>query len=236
MLDPWCAARLIRSLDGFLLSKQSLTFNLDFMYIRANHQPKEIAHAHDLIRRNMFATLVGTSPDGLIASHLPFMFDPKRGTHGTLISHMARANPHAALLTNEQEMLVIFTGAHGYMSPSWYPERNSAPAWNYAAVHCYGKPAVQSASDSEQNINDLVSLMEKGRPNEWLTSELGEGGVAEALPRIICFEIELTRLEAKFKMAQGEHPANLSAALSKLEENGQTELVEYMREYNNLPK
>ena len=56
------------------------------------------------------------------------------------------------------------------------------------------------------------------------------------MPNIVCFEIELTRLEAKFKMAQGEHPANLNAALSKLEENGETELVEYMREYNNMPK
>ena len=207
-----------------------------FMYIRANHQPKDIAHAYDLMRSNMFATLVGTSPAGPIASHLPFMFDPERGTRGTLISHMARANPHAMLLGDRQEMLVIFMGAHGYMSPSWYPERQSAPAWNYAAVHCYGKPVVQSASDSERNINDLVNLMEKGRPNPWSTSELGEAGLTEALPRIVCFEIEVTRLEAKFKMAQGEHPANLRAAIAKLDETGQTELVAYMREYNNIPK
>jgi len=206
------------------------------MYIRHNHQPKDIAHAHDLIRRNMFATLVGVSPNGLIASHLPFMFDPVRGAHGTLISHMARANPHAALLGDGQEMLVIFMGAHGYMSPSWYPKRESAPAWNYAAVHCYGKPVVQSAVDSERNINELVKLMEEGRPNQWTMSELGEGGVAEALPRIVCFEIEVTRLEAKFKMAQGEHPANLRAAIARIEGEGRIELAEYMREYNNMPK
>lgn len=206
------------------------------MYIRANHQPKDIAHVHDLIYRNMFATLIGASPDGLVASHLPFMFDPERGAHGTLISHMARSNPHAALLDNAQQMLVIFIGAHGYMSSSWYPERGSAPAWNYAAVHCYGKPVVQPADDAERNINDLVNLMEEGRPNQWSTNELGEDGVAEALLRIACLEIEVTRLEAKFKMAQGERPANLQTAIVKFEENGQIELAEYMREYNNLPK
>lgn len=205
------------------------------MYIRNNHQPKDIEHAHDLIRRYMFATLIGTSCDGLVASHLPFMFDEGRGIHGTLVSHMARANPHADLLDN-QEMLVIFAGPHSYMSPSWYPERKSAPAWNYGSVHCYGKPVVQSERDSEQNINNLVTLMEKGRPNQWTTSELGEGGVREALPRIVCFAMEVTRLEAKFKMAQGEHPANLRAAILKLEESGQTELAGYMREYNDMPK
>lgn len=206
------------------------------MYIRANHQPKNLADVHDLICRNVFATLVGMSPNGLIASHLPFMFNSERGAHGTLISHLARANPHAALLGGEGEMMVIFTGAHGYLSPSWYPERTSAPAWNYAAVHCYGKPRVQSAINSERNIDDLVELMEKDRPNRWATSELGAGVLKAMLPAIVCFEIEITRLEAKFKMAQGEHPANLRAAVAKLEEDGQIELAEYMREYNDLPK
>lgn len=206
------------------------------MYVRSNHQPKDRAHVYDLMRRNIFATLIGISSNGLIASHLPFMFDSERGAHGTLISHLARANPHAVLLGDGQEMLVIFTGAHGYLSPSWYPKRESAPAWNYAAVHCYGKTVLQSESDSERNINDLVNLMEAGRLNRWNSNEIGEHGVAQALSRIVCFEIEITRLEAKFKMAQGEHPENLSAAVARLEENGQTELADCMREYNNIPK
>jgi transcriptional regulator len=205
------------------------------MYVRADHRPKEPAHAGELIRRNMFATLIGASPEGLIASHLPFMFDHERGAHGTLVSHMARANPHTALLGSGQEMLVIFTGAHGYMSPSWYPDRRSAPAWNYAAVHCYGTPVVQSARDSERIINALVDLMEGGRANRWSADELGAGGVAEALQGIVCFEIEVTRLEAKFKMGQGERPGNLRAAITRLEAEGRDELVEYMREYNDLP-
>ena len=206
------------------------------MYIRHNHYPKNVEHIHDLIRRNMFATLIGTSLDGLIASHLPFMYDSERGVNGTLISHMARANPHSALLDKEQEMFVIFMGAHGYMSPSWYPERASAPGWSYAAVHCYGKPVVQSAVDSAVNINQLVRLMEQGRPNQWTVDELGENGLAEALPSIVCFEIEITRLEAKFKLAQGGHPANIRAAIASIESEGGLELAEYMREYNNMPK
>lgn len=204
------------------------------MYIRNNHHPKDIAHVHELIRHNMFATIIGTAPHGLLASHLPFMFDPKRGGHGTLISHMARANPHTALLGEGQEMLVIFLGAHGYLSPSWYKKRTSAPAWAYAAVHCYGKPVVQSAADAEQNIKDLVQLMEEGRPHQWMVSELGEGGLAESLPRIVCFEIEVTRLEAKFKMAQGEQASNLRAAIAQLESEGRCELAQHIRAYNDL--
>ena len=78
--------------------------------------------------------------------------------------------------------------------------------------------------------------MEEKRPNRWTVNELGADGVAEALPRIVCFEIEVTRMEAKFKMAQGERPANLRAAVAELEKNGALELVEYMREYNDVLK
>jgi transcriptional regulator len=180
----------------------------------------------------MFGTIVGVTPDGMIASHLPFMFDDARGAHGTLISHMARANPHASLLNTVQEMLVIFVGANGYISPSWFPERASAPAWDYAAVHCYGKAVIQSEQESVRNINDLVMLMEEERPQGWSAVELGEGGMERLMPRIICFEIEVTRLEAKFKVGQGEHPANTQAAILRLESEGQAELAAYMREYN----
>lgn len=202
------------------------------MYIKSSHLPRDIAHVHELIRRNMFGTIVGVTPAGMVGSHLPFMFDAARGAHGTLVSHMARANPHASQLNTEQEMLVIFMGAHGYISPSWFPVRESAPAWNYAAVHCYGKAVIQSEKESLRNINDLVRLMEEGRPQGWSAVELGEGGMERLRPRIVCFEVEVTRLEAKFKVGQGEHPANTQAAILRLEREGQTELASYMREYN----
>ncbi|WP_268750526.1 FMN-binding negative transcriptional regulator, partial [Bordetella bronchiseptica] len=43
-----------------------------------------------------FATLVTHGDQGLQATHLPFLLDPLRGPHGTLISHLARRNPQAA--------------------------------------------------------------------------------------------------------------------------------------------
>src|SRR5690349_25120815 len=78
------------------------------MYIRANQQARSDADVIEVIERNMFATLV----TGTIASHLPFLLED-----GVLYAHMARANPHAAVV-GTSESLVIFTGPHAYISPS----------------------------------------------------------------------------------------------------------------------
>src|SRR5688572_30600692 len=98
------------------------------MYVPPPFRADDPALVHELIDANPFATLV-TSP--LFASHLPFLRDGD-----TLLTHVARANPHAR---GAAEGLVVFTGPHAYVSPRWYgrPEEH-VPTWNYAAVHVTG--------------------------------------------------------------------------------------------------
>ncbi|MFX8339436.1 FMN-binding negative transcriptional regulator, partial [Acinetobacter baumannii] len=77
-----------------------------------------------------------------IASHIPMLIEPGGGPHGTLIGHVARANPQWRSPPGAVEALAIFTGPHGYVTPSWYPGKAETgkvvPTWNYVAVHAYG--------------------------------------------------------------------------------------------------
>ncbi len=82
------------------------------MYIRNSHQARSATDVTEIMTRHMFATIVTSSSTGLIASHLPFMVDVNRGEHGTLLAHMARANPQSAIIGGEEEALVIFEGPH----------------------------------------------------------------------------------------------------------------------------
>src|SRR5689334_21322792 len=91
---------------------------------------------HEFIRRHSFATLVTISSSGPVASHLPLLLDAEAGPHGSLLGHMARANPQWR--TAEGEALAIFLGPHAYVSPAWYGEPGTVPTWNYVAVHAYG--------------------------------------------------------------------------------------------------
>jgi transcriptional regulator len=89
------------------------------MYIPDAFKTMDRAKIGQVISSNSFATLVSKDGDSLFASHLPFLFKPELGENGKLISHMAKANRHWQLFTEKEEALVIFTGPHAYISPTW---------------------------------------------------------------------------------------------------------------------
>lgn len=192
------------------------------MYVRPSHRPRNAADVIELMQQNMFATLVSASPAGMIASHLPFVYDSTRGEHGTLYAHMARANAHGAVLARGEECLVIFTGPHAYISPSWYVDRATAPTWDYVAVHCYGPAAIHDRDDARRNIERLVATVEAGRPQPWSLADLEAAEIDAMLANIVSFEIPLTRVEGKFKLNQGEKPDRTRAAIAQLERQGRT--------------
>ena len=90
------------------------------MYVPAHFNEERVEVLHDLIRSTGLATLVSITADGLIASHAPLMLDPHPAPYGTLIGHLAKANPHARAADPVVQTLVIFQGPDGYITPSYY--------------------------------------------------------------------------------------------------------------------
>lgn len=193
------------------------------MYTRASHQPRDPADAVAVIREHMFATLI----TGMVATHLPFVLEGE-----TLYAHMARANPQSRMLGGEA--LVIFQGPHGYISPSWYEDRATAPTWDYVAVHCYGRARVHDGDETRRNIERLIAVVEAGRPNPWSLDDLSEDDIAELLRNVVSFEIAVERMEGKFKLNQGDTTEHLRAAIAALEREGSGALAVYMRRFNGL--
>ena len=88
------------------------------MYIPKAFREDDLNTLHKLMPEYSFATLI-TQHEGVpFATHLPFILDAQRGPSGTLLAHMARANPQWHDFNTEQEVLVIFQGPHAYISPS----------------------------------------------------------------------------------------------------------------------
>ncbi len=190
------------------------------MYSKPEFAARSPADVAEVIAAAPFATLVTHGPDGIVASHLVMLFEPDRGPNGTLVSHLALDNPHAALIAEGRETLAIFTGPHGYVSSSWYPAvpvRDSAPTWNYAAVHCRGRPVPLDERQTARHLAHLVARMEEGRPDRWRMGELGPSGLERRLPRILGFDLPVERLDAKFKMGQDERLPDTRGAIAALE-------------------
>jgi transcriptional regulator len=100
------------------------------MYIPSSFSESNISKLHALIRSNSFGLLVSAGADQPLATHLPVLLDSGAGTYGTLLGHVARANPQWRQMEG-QRVLAIFSGPHAYISPTWYESEDVVPTWNY---------------------------------------------------------------------------------------------------------
>jgi transcriptional regulator len=193
------------------------------MYVPAAFAEKNLETLYALIEDHGFATLVSNTPDGPVATHLPIMLDRARGPQGTLVAHLARANPHACALDGA-EVLAIFLGPHGYISPSWYGQHPSVPTWNYAAVHAYGRARmIDDPAQIDAVVRALTEQYESGRAKPWSADGLPADYMKGMLRGIVGVEIEIARLEGKLKLSQNRNAADRKAVIAALEESTSAE-------------
>ncbi len=195
------------------------------MYIPEYFKETNSEHISALIDGNSFGMLV-TAPDGVpFVSHLPFIFDHAADSKGKLLCHMARANPQWQHFSSYGEVLVVFQGPHAYVSPSWYSSPG-VPTWNYAVVHLRGKPKlVEIESELEALVERLTHVYESHMPNPWQPNLAGERR-AKLLNMIVGFEIEITNIQAKFKLSQNRPPEDQQSVVEKLgQSSNQTEVA-----------
>jgi transcriptional regulator len=180
------------------------------MYLPPAFDASDPGRCHALIRRESFATLVTVDEAGApFATHLPFLLDAARGALGTLLAHTARANPQWRHFAANRPVLVIFQGAHAYVSPAWYEVHPSVPTWNYEAVHAYGLPQiVEDPARVEAMLGMLVRTYEGERPESWRMASLSPEYVARMTQAIVAFEIPIDRLEGKAKLSQNRGAAD----------------------------
>lgn len=190
------------------------------MYIPQGFRETRPQVLHDLMRQNSFAALISQGAEGMIASHLPFLVEAERGPQGTLLGHMARANPQWRDFRDDAEVLVIFTGPHAYISPSWYEAELSVPTWNYAAVHAYGVPRLVEDSDELYGLLEaMVRTYEAPLDKPWALQPPGDF-LSRMMKAIVGFEIPITRIEGKLKLNQNRSNTDQESVVAALRRQG----------------
>jgi len=186
------------------------------MYTPDKYLMDDAAQQQALMADNPFAQLVTVDRDGMPhATHLPVLY-----MDGVLDVHMAKANPQWQHFENGWEVLVIFSGPHGYISPSWYESVPAVPTWNYTAVHVYGRPRlIEDPAQKKARQSHLVDIMESGFAEPWrmeLPSKYEQGMLAG----IVTFEVDITRIEGKAKLVQKRKPEDAQGAIDGLRTTG----------------
>lgn len=187
------------------------------MYIPAAFRVEDSSKLAAFIQRHSFATFITSNGGVPFASHLPMLFRAGGSGPGTLVAHMARANPQWEHFASGAEALAIFHGPHSYISPTWYETTPAVPTWNYAAVHAYGVPRIIEAhSEVVALLQDTVALYERGREQPW-DGILADDYRDKMIRGIVAFEMPIARLEGKYKLGQNrpvEDQQKVYAALS----------------------
>jgi len=184
------------------------------MYSPGYNQLENRAELLEFMRDNGFPVLVTGTGGTLHASHLPSMVH-ERDKEIVLDMHMARSNPQWKEFFDD-EVMVVFSGPHAYVSPRWYLEKERVPTWNYAAVHAYGIPRL--ISDKKLKHESQRRLVARLDP-EWLPKfdALRQEYVDNMLDGIVNFEIRVTRIETRWKLSQNRGRAEQDSIASHLE-------------------
>jgi transcriptional regulator len=141
------------------------------MYNPPHFQEERPEVLHQLIREHSLAALITLGPEGLIANHVPLIFDPESGPLGTLRGHLARVNSQWRDTVPGVVALAIFQGPSAYITPNWYASKASGkvvPTYNYVVVHAHGP--LQTYEDPQlllRNVRDLTEQHEKTFATPW---------------------------------------------------------------------
>jgi transcriptional regulator len=206
------------------------------MFVRPCWKPRTQEELYRFIEEYPWALLVNNAANGPLVTNMPFLLDRSKGNFGTLVGHVARGNEHAAVLSAaESPTLVVFQGPYSYVTASWYPQRDMPSTYYYTAVHCYGHIRVQSDAELETWLGKLTERMETPLPNGWKTTDIPRSEITRRLPAIMGFELEIERIEGKFKLGQDEPKKDAMAVAQKLEnasDPSHRKLSEMIRAYN----
>lgn len=190
------------------------------MYTPPAYAETDIDVLHAFMRAHSFATLVTVGAAGANATHLPFLLR-EDGGRGTLVTHLARANPQWRDLQNGAEGLVLFQGPHAFISPSWYDNQQTFPTWNYTAVHVRGTPRLIEAPEAIRAVlTETVACYDTPLGGEWRFPDMPETLTAPRLKAIAALEIPIDGLEGKMKLNQDKSVADRVGVIRQLERRG----------------
>jgi transcriptional regulator len=191
------------------------------MYLPSHFEESRVEVLHRLMREHPLGTLVTLGNGGLNANHIPFELDPDPAPFGTLRAHVARANPVWRELSGSVEPLVVFQGAHHYVTPSWYPTKRETgkvvPTFNYLVVHAYGRAqAIEDAVWLRALVGRLTDRFEGNRETPWKVEDAPADFIAAQLKAIVGIEVPVARLIGKWKASQNRPAADSAGVVEGL--------------------
>jgi len=195
------------------------------MYTPNQFSETRLEVLHSLIRSKPLATLVTLDADGLVANHIPLYLRLDGSPRGTLVGHVARANPLWRDTDTATQVLAIFQGPDAYISPSWYATKQEhgkvVPTWNYAVVQARGTLTVMDDPVwIRAQLLDLTHQQEAAFAKPWAVDDAPRDYTDKMLAALVGIEIPISQLTGKWKVSQNQPPVNQAGVVQGLGATG----------------
>lgn len=195
------------------------------MHIPSDYEIKDRAVITAFMQQYPFAQLVCATETFPDINHLPLLYDAEQNC---LWGHLAKNNPALKYLHNAQ-VSVVFTGPHGYISPDWY-QKPGVPTWNYQAVHVQGICQTDdSVSRVKKIVDELSALHQASLGSNWV-----DDYNPSMLSAIVTTKINIHNIRCQFKLSQDRSVADQLNVIRALQESGQLELADAMKQVLKL--
>ncbi len=199
------------------------------MYIPILYREEDREKILAFLKQNNFPAIVSFDGEKPIAAHAPVEIADGENGRITIYAHISRANPQWKTF-GKQEILLIFQGAHTYISPRWYNHVN-VPTWNYMMIHVYGNVRLLQGDELFAMFSRLVHNHEAN--TEYSLESLPQDFVQKEMKGTVGFAIDVTRIEAGYKLSQNrndEDHENIIRELDKRKDEDSVKIARAMRE------
>jgi transcriptional regulator len=180
----------------------------------------DVPEIRRVIEANPWATIMSAADDGLVASHYAVLLDDARDDL-TVVGHVGRPDDLIHGM-GARELLIVFQGPHGYISPGWYGDVPAVPTWNYTAVHLAGVPEILTAEENLMVLDRLVEGFESRMPEpRRMWERPNDPAYVERLAAgTVGFRLTPTRVVAKRKLSQNKSPETIETVIAALTDDG----------------
>lgn len=183
-------------------------------------------HAHP------FIMLCGVSENNTpVVTHVPVLIE-QREDKIFLLAHAMRKQGHTKAFEANPNVLAVFSGAHTYVSASWYENKQVASTWNYQAVHARGILKFLDDAGLHNVLTKLTATFEQDHNSPSLVHKMDEAYVSNMMKAIVAFEIEVTDLQHIFKLSQNRDEKSYENIIDQLgsKDADAKEIADTMRE------
>jgi transcriptional regulator len=205
------------------------------MYLPRHFEQPDEAELKRLVTEHPLGLVIVVDANGRpTADPIPLEWAEEAGTV-RLRGHVARANPLWQGAAG-REVLVVFQGPQGYVSPNAYPSKAEhhkvVPTWNYAVAQARGRLVVHEAGSPW--LHALVARLTAhhearhpapGASAPWAVSDAPADYVAKMLEAIVGIEIEVSEWRGKWKLSQNRGEADRTGVIESQRARGDAQLA-----------